>query len=472
MSPQGKKRARETLDKGKGLARKAAGKALGLPFRGLGLTLKAFFWPLFKKYPWLVAILLLVPLAFLGPVATLLAKFLDGLGALLKPLVESPIGRFFLLNLGLLLLLWIAWRLLKGRVSRLVGTYVLGRYMEGVSLLLEGDTKQAARRFRSALRWAAFVDPAGAVPELPHLKGEVSLRLAYLSLQEGKSNEALRALLKIRPEDLPKAFRSTYRELLARAYVAHPSLGREAVDRKIEDILEEEPGNPAVLTLLRERKEEEGEWVRAAQAQAKVAAASKGRPGEDRAWKKLAYLWLQAGREAQAKGDLDRAWEYGTKARKAWPEMDQVQVFLGDLLLEKGRLDKALRLWGEAPGLPSLERLERLVGEGRVGEEGKGVLTPRELARAFPHAGVLVVLARYWAEKGELRKAHRALSRLEARGERSPRILTLHAAILEQMGRKEEASQVCREALSLLLGLEEPGERRPSGLSTRGGEGD
>ncbi len=452
MSHRDGKGSPGSLEKGKDLARKAVGKALGLPFRGVGLTLKALFGPLLKKHPWVLALLLLLPLAFLGPVATLLAKFLDGLGALLKPLVESPLGRFLLLNATLLLLVWIAWRLLKNRVTRLVGTYVLGRYMEGLSFLLKGERKQAVKRFKSALRWCAFIDPARAVPELPHVKGEISLRLAYLALEDKRSNEALRSLLRIRPADFPKPFRSTYRELLARAYATHPTLGRDAVDQKIEEILEEDPGDPAVLRLLRERKEEQGEWVRAAQAQEKVAALQKGED-QERERRKLAVLWLQAAKEAQAGGDLDLAWEYGTKARKAWPGLEQVQVFLGDLLLEKGKQEKALRLWAEAPGLPSLERVERLVSEGRVGEEGGGRLSPRELARTFPQAGVLVVLARYWAGKGELRKAHRALLRLEELGERSPRILTLHAAVLEQMGEKEEASRVCREALSRLLGL-------------------
>ena len=471
MNSQGNSKTRRSLEKGKDLAKKAAGKALGLPFRGLGLTLKAVFGPLLKKHPWVLALLLLVPLAFLGPVATLLAKFLDGIGALMKPLAESPLGRFILLNAALLLLLWIAWRLLKGKVTRLLGTFVLGRYMEGLSLLLKGQRRQAAKRFKSALRWSAFIDTARAVPELPHVKGEISLRLAFLALEEKKNNEALRALLKIRPADLPKSFRSTYRELLARAYASHPTLGREAVDQRIEEILEEDPGNTAILRLLRERKEEEGEWVRAAQAQEKVAASQKGEEG-GRERRKLAVLWLQAAREAQAQGNPDLAWEYGVKARKAWPEMEQVQVFLGDLQLEKGKLDKALRLWAEAPGLPSLERLERLVAEGRVGEESKDTLSPREIARSFPQAGVLVVLARYWAGKGELRKAHRALSSLEEMGERSPRILTLHAALLEQMGEREEASRVCREALSVLLGLEGPEKRSPPGLSTKGGAGD
>ena len=472
MKGAGKRGGPGTLEKGKDLARKAAGKALGLPFRGLGLTLKALFGPLVKKYPWILALLLLIPLAFLGPVATLLAKFLDGAGALLKPLVESPLGRFLLLNAALLLLLWIAWRLLKGRVTRLLGTYVLGRYMEGLSLLLKGRRRQAAKRFKSALRWSAFIDPARAVPELPHVRGEISLRLAYLALEEKRSNEALRVLLKIRAADFPKAFRSTYRELLARAYAAHPTLGREAVDQKIEEILREDPEDPVLLRLLRERKEEQGEWTRAAQAQEKVVAASRKGEERGRERKKLAFLWLQAAKGAQARGDAGAAWEYGTKARKAWPEMEQVQVFLGDLLLEKGKLEKALRLWAEAPGLPSLERLERLVSEGRVGEEGGSVLSPREIARAFPQVGVLVVLARYWAGKGEFRKAHRALASLEELGERTPRILTLHAAVLEQMGKKEEASRICREALSLLLGLESPAQKGRARLSTEGGGGD
>ncbi len=471
MSRPGKSGGPGPVEKGRNLAKKAAGKALGLPFRGVGLTLKALFGPLVKKHPWILALLLIVPLAFLGPVATLLAKFLDGAGALLKPLVESPLGRFLLLNAALLLLAWIAWRMLKGRVTRLLGAYVLGRYMEGLSLLLKGQKRQAVKRFKSALRWSAFIDPAKAVPELPHVRGEISLRLAYLALEENKVNEALRVLLKILSADLPKPFRSTYRELLARAYAAHPTLGREAVDQRIEEILREDPADPVLLRLLRERKEEQGEWVRAAQAQEKVVSGSR-KEEEERERKKLAVLWLQAAKEAQARGEADRAWEYGTKARKAWPEMEQVQIFLGDLLLEKGKLEKALRLWAGASGLPSLERLERLVAEGRVGEEGEGVLTPREVARSFPQVGVLVVLARYWAEKGDLRKANRALAGLEELGERTPRILTLHAAVLEQMGEREEASRVCREALSLLLGLEDHGERSRAGLSTEGGGGD
>ncbi len=119
------------LKKGKEAVGRTAGRIAFLPLKGVGLTLKAVFSPFFRRYPWLKAGIILFAvillLALIGPAAGLLTRVLDLLAAIFKPLVESSAGRFVLLNLSLLLLAVIAWRIMKDKVVKTLGAYVLSR---------------------------------------------------------------------------------------------------------------------------------------------------------------------------------------------------------------------------------------------------------------------------------------------------------------------------------------------------------
>lgn len=430
----------------------AAGKVLGLPFKGLGLAARALWAPAARRHPWLkvalIGLPILVLLALVSPLAGILTRLLDGLGALLRPILESPAGRFLLANTCLVLLLWILWRLVRNRLRRLLGAYVLGRYLEGLSQLLKGEDLLALRRFRAALWWATWVDLSEAVPELPGLKGDACVRLAMVALRQGRVNEALRFLLRVRDQDLSPESRASHRELLARAYAAHHSLGREAVDTKLASLLAEEPRNARLLGLVRQRREEARDWAEAAAAQERLLAQLRG-PALEEGRKRLALLRLEEAKQARGSGLRDQATRLARMALKEWPDMEEARILLGDLAQELGQPDRAVRLWSAAPGLLALERLEGLAG---AGSEARAI-APRDLARSFPYAGVLVILARRWMEEGEFRRARNALRKLLELGNRSPRVLTLYASVLERMGEHEAAARACREALGVLLKL-------------------
>ena len=457
-----KERRKGRGEGGGGLARKAA----GLPLKGLWLALKGLFGPLFRRYPWLKPVVILLPilvvLALLGPVVDLLVVLLQGLGALLRPLLETALGRFIAVNLLLLLLALLGYILLRGRIYRFIGNYVLARHMEGISQLLQERDKAAAASFRGVVRFSSWLDLSRAVPQLPRIKTDASLRLAAIELDRGRVNAALRVLLRIRKGEVAAQARSSYCELLARAYYEHPSLGRPAVRTRLEELAALDKGNLVVLQALRLTLEADGLWEETARLQKRIVALLPEEKRED-GRKELGLFLLRAARRARSREQGDQAGNLAREALKAWPGLDQAQIFLGDLEMEQGAPAKALRRWARAPGLVALDRLDLLVGEGLIGEEGGRGFTPRNLARAFPYAGILVVLARHWVAAGELRKAANALEKLLEMGDRSPRVLALHGAIQKRMGRDTQAEESCRLALSSVLGLpvQEPAAGEP-----------
>ena len=77
------------------------------------------------------------------------------------------------------------------------------------------------------------------------------------------------------------------------------------------------------------------------------------------------------------------------------------------LFHELGDVRGALKAWSRAVSLPVFDRLEKLLGEGRLPTEKDR----RMLLDYFPYSGTMLVLARYYERAGDARKARSAVEK-------------------------------------------------------------
>jgi lipopolysaccharide biosynthesis regulator YciM len=149
-------------------------------------------------------------------------------------------------------------------------------------------------------------------------------------------------------------------------------------------------------------------------------------------------------------GDDDEAGKYLDKARKEDPDCPGALYLSASLAMDKGNLDKAVRMWekllmlemGYFPEVAAL--LEKALFESGRFDELEGILS--RLLQKYPSDPLLLSsLARFYAKKGEIL---RGIDLLEGEGERVSRNKNLTvslASLYIKSGRTDEGLSVLEE---------------------------
>ncbi len=406
--------------------------------RPLGALGRRFWW----VFVGLGLILLVVVVGFLEPVLGAFGRGLQMLLDLMETLGQSTTGRLVLVILGLGITGMLLWWFLRGRLRRLWGRMDLGRHLKAVASLLGDDRAGAREQFRKVAR-----SRRPAPKEYAHLAADANLKLARLALEEGDADEALGNLARIRQQKLPKELERSLLQLRAEASLQQGEMLPEALENELRAGLKKFANDYRLHVLMRKALLERDalEEVVTIQEQAAVLAP----PAELAAARQqlLADL-LAAGEAALKSGDFDKARRHVKRAQATEMDAPGPGVLLGKILLAQGDPRAAIREWGKTRSPEGLDEVAELL------RAQPGVMEPRELLEYCPMQGTLLLVAREYALRGETRKAERAARKAARTLGPSPTVAAVLTEVLELIGKKEDASVLCEQAILRLVSPE------------------
>ncbi len=416
----------------------------------LGDLFSRAFWAPVKavmpKNPWLriliIGIPILLVMALLEPVFGLLEKAVDLIVRLIAPLMETSGGRLLLLNLVLLVLVVIAFLVLRSRLRKLFSGLILRRHLDGIGQLLDDESKTARDSFRRVAKSKAL--PPSVFPQI---REDAKLKLARLSIDRGQANEAIHWLTKIKETGMPKELKRSLAQLRARSFLAQGEILDESMEAELRASLERFPGDPVLAGLLRSQMLQAGRLEEAARAQELVF---KNSPVSSREHERQRLLedQVRCGDEALSKGELELARSYAKKAQKLAPKAPEPGCLLGKVSVAKGDALGGIREWGRTRSAAGFELLSGLL------DEHPGIVSPRELLEACPMEGTVLLVAREYARQGDTRRAERAARAATRNLGLTPSTAAVLAEVLELCGRTEDARSICQEAVKRLVAPE------------------
>jgi tetratricopeptide (TPR) repeat protein len=204
---------------------------------------------------------------------------------------------------------------------------------------------------------------------------------------------------------------------------------------------------------LRELRARRGDWMGAFEAQQRVVAnaAPASLSAEQET---LCRDATTASARAIADGDVDAA----KKLQRAIAKLPGPTAGLlqGDILAHKGDFRGAVRAWGQTASPEGLDRIAALLQNAPV------AMDPRELLACCPMQGMVLLLARELARRGQADDALRAARHAaETLGPTTTVCLVL-AETLDRLGQTERSQRLAEQAAQLLLQPTSPRESVPT----------
>lgn len=407
--------------------------------RGLFAPFRA----LLPKNPWLRVLVYALPfvllLALFHPALDVVVRLIELAMRLIDPLLQTTLGRVVLLllvfTLGGLFAVW----LLKSRVRDMRAEAVLGRHLQAVAALVGHDTKKSRELFRKVARYR------GAPPaRYPHVVADSDLKLARLSLDGGRIEEALGWLSRVIEPGLPKELLRSLLQLRVRAWRRQGEILPGALRGEVERAVERFPADYVLLGEWRDLVERDGDAAALATAQERVHkhAPPAAAPRERQRW---IEALVAAGREALEAGDRDAAKRVAKKLAHADKDGPSSGLLLGDVHRVAGDYRHAIRAWGATKSPQGLDRIAELL------TEHPGAIDARELLECCPLHGALLLVARELARAGESARAERA-ARLAAESlGPTATVCAVLAEVLELLGQDGKARLLREQAVVRLL---------------------
>jgi len=304
------------------------------------------------------------------------------------------------------------------------------RYIEALYALIDGRKEDAYTFLASAVR-----NGEDAV--------DAYIQLGDLMRERGQADKALQLHrgLTVRPGlsfDDEKAIQlSIAEDLAALGKTDRAVTALETVRRKRKD--------PDVLSALHRLYHAQGDFESAYDAMKELSRTNGSITPRMRSSYLTAIAWA-----LMENGDHDEAGKYLDKARKEDPDCAGALYLSASLAMDKGNLDKAVRMWekllmrdmGYFPEVAAL--LEKALFESGRFEELEGILS-RLLQRYPSNPLLLSSLARFYAKKGEI---SRGIDLIEGEGERVARDKDLTvslASLYIKSGRTDEGLSVLEE---------------------------
>jgi tetratricopeptide (TPR) repeat protein len=360
---------------------------------------------------WLFLILFVFLLLAVGQFVPLFTMILRGIGRVLAPVLDSKIGRFVVVNVVVFAVAYFVYRRFRERGKKLVGSYALDRFLSGLLHLAAGRYRPAARSFERVVRVGRYVKLADAVEIYPEIHPDARIKLALCYRELGEVEKAMRSLELLKVADLSPAMKKEHAEAKAFVYSLSRDLMDETIDREIDGALELSAANRRLLALKRERAEERGDLPGAIDAQKRIVKATpSSERGDERS--RLAALHGRNAARLRREGNETEALAEISRSRASDGSIVLAHLLAGDVEADRGNYRAAIREWARAPSLPALERIRRLLADGRITDESDLAY----LTEAFPRAGVLLLLGEHWLAEGKLRKARNCVRKYEELG--------------------------------------------------------
>ena len=409
-----------------------------VPFYGAPRRVQGF---LRRNKGWIYFALALAVLFIAGPVLRIIATAFSIVAPAIRVLLDNPVGRVLFFGVLALVLGWILWRRIRDRVYRVYGLNAMRAFLDGLNLMVLGRWNRAIRAFERVIKTPRWVRLEDGVPEHRDIRYDAMLKIALCHLERNRPNEAKAWLLRVREKDiLSDHVRRNLGELRALSYDRSGEIEPETIVRELERAERRDARNRRVLQALADRLEAEGDLKRAAAVTRKLVDASEATEKE-RAEESLALLEFRMAHRALDAGESARTPLRALAARAHDPRS---ALLLGDLALERGDLRTALRTWSRAVSVPVFDRLERLLAEGKLPTEKDR----RMLLEYFPYSGTMLVLARYYQQQGDARKAKAAVEQAMEAGGAHIEALRLYAEAMQREGDEAGAAEVYRRALA------------------------
>ncbi len=397
----------------------------------------------FEKHPWIRRFLFVLPillvLSLLTPVLSLVEKLIDITYKLLGPALETPFGRavFLVIVLGVFCLL--VYVFAKERIFELFRKYALATHLRALEALLQGDRDAARRGFRRVLRLGRLIDLSkGSMKGYGSLVADARIKLARMAFEDGDLRGARSHLARITGSETRKRLALSLAELNARIFCQHPDHLPESVRLELEESHRTWPGHLGIARLLADKLIAMGDSERAVEVlESTHRKASKAE--SPRAGAVLARLLLELAEKALHEGQLKEAQAFLKRSLRL-DESEEGLLLKADLHLAREDLEAALSVLGQVRSPASKERFAVLLRE-----EGIPV-DPRKLLEHVPRMDSLVAVAEFYLERGEARRAARALELCLRSGAANPRVLVLLASLKLGEGQKTDAEETLKLA--------------------------
>jgi len=397
---------------------------------------------------WILLALALLILLALGPWVGLLGQILSGVGSVLRPVVDNPVGRFILVNLILVMVALVLYRRFKDRGRQLLGALALDRFLGGMMHLSGGRYGKAARLFEKVVGMSRWLNLEAAVDVYPEILGDARIKLALCYREMGEVEKAMKSLELLKVRDLSPAMKRDLAEAKAVVYSLSGELMDETIDREVVNALEHDPGNRRLLRLRRDRASQAGDLSVAIQSQKRLIKATPGTDkGDERT--RLATLHARHALRLYRGGRIEDARAEISRSRASDPRLVLPNLLAGDIAAERDSIRAAVKEWARTPSVPALERVSRLLDEGKL--DGEGDL--EFLVATFPRSGILLVLANHYLSRGKLRKAKNCVLKFEDLGLANRHSAQMMAVILREEGDEEGANRLSWKALKGFLGV-------------------
>jgi tetratricopeptide (TPR) repeat protein len=396
----------------------------------------------FRRFKfWIFLFVFLLVVSVLSTPLQILWDIVKGIGGVLKPIVDNPVGRVVLVTVILAIVAWVVWWRFAARLRSLVGFDALDRFLDDLNHMVMERYRAAIRCFETVVRRGRLVDLEAAVPAYPDILDAARIKLAECYRIEGDLDRSLRWIEAVREKALPEDLRRILGEVRGLVYDAHPGIRDEIRQEEVKASTKADATNVRLLRVLGSRAERKDDLAAAVKVQHKILRATP-RPGKAAARRDLAVLRYRRGRAAEGEGDLAEAVKEYRAAAKA-DGFDLPYLPLGDLALRDDDIPAALDAWSKAPPLPALDRVRSLLADGRL----QGAADRALILQLFPYGETLLVFAEHFLDTGERRRARSTLEKLERLGMSGPAVDRLAARIAREEGDLDEAAR--REVAAL-----------------------
>jgi lipopolysaccharide assembly protein B len=334
----------------------------------------------------------------------------------------------------------VLWLLVGTALGALVALYA--------ALSRKGRTEDQARAYLAGFTYVLSDDPDAAIAELSRVADlssqtlETYFALAALFRRKGDLERAIRLHTNILlSRDLSTEVRRRAQLALARDY--RQAALHDKATATLERVLQEEPGHPEALLLLRQLHEDAKDWTRAAEVEARRVPQAGG--GHE----VLAHLLAAEARALVTAGRLAEALQVAERAVQLCAGSADAQLTLGEVRLAAGQGRQAAEPLEAAVTLePELApRAVRLLGSALPPAEVERFLRERSGEAGEPFALALALLAR---QRGQVNEAIAQLKRLI---ERAPRLWEARrelGTLLLEHDRSEEVRADYQEILGTL----------------------
>ena len=409
--------------------------------RGLWAPIRA----LLPKNPWLRVLVYALPfvlvLALFGPALDVVLKLLDLCMRVLEPLLQTTPGRILLLlvsfALGGLLSVW----LLKNRVRDMRAEAVLGRHLQATAALVGLDLRRSRDRFRKVARYRGPLPP-----RYPRVVQDANIKLARMSLEQGRVDEALGWLARVVEPGLPDELLRSLVQLRIAALRTQGEVLPAALAEEVQKAVDRFPTDYRLLCELRDLVAAGGDLQELAAAQERVCkhAPPTQAPRERQQW--IAHL-VAAGQALLRAGDPDGCRKVAKKLAAVDKDGVSAGLLLGSLHQRAGDLRQAIRAYGATRSPEGLDRIAELLSEH------PGAVEPRELLEACPLQGALLLVARELARQGDSARAERAAREAAESLGPTPTVCAVLAEVLQLLGKDDKARLLREQAVASLLAV-------------------